>query len=72
MNFWNIARIMKEKLSCTGLNLLQNNGEAAGQTVHHIHMHMIPRYGTDGKNINWIPGEASVDELEALKQQITE
>ena len=38
-----VAGTMKEKLSCDGLNLVQNNGEAAGQTVMHFHLHIIPR-----------------------------
>ena len=42
---------MKEKLSCDGLNIVQNNGEAAGQTVQHFHMHLIPRYVNDGQKI---------------------
>ena len=33
---------MKEGLGCAGFNLVQNNGEAAGQTVMHFHMHVIP------------------------------
>ena len=42
-----IASKMKAVLNCDGLNLVQNNGEAAGQTVNHFHMHLIPRYVTD-------------------------
>lgn len=39
-----VAAMLKEKLHADGLNLVQNNGETAGQTVHHFHMHIIPRY----------------------------
>ena len=39
-----IARSMRDALKCDGLNLIQNNGEVAGQTVFHFHMHLIPRY----------------------------
>lgn len=63
---------MKEKLHCDGLNLVQNNGEAAGQTVPHFHLHLIPRYVGDGQNINWVPGESTQEELEIVKGQITE
>lgn len=35
---------MTEKLKCDGFNLVQNNGEVAGQTVFHFHLHLIPRY----------------------------
>ena len=40
---------MTEKLKCDGFNLLQNNGEIAGQTVFHFHLHLVPRY-KDMKN----------------------
>ena len=63
---------MTEVLQCDGYNIVQNNGEAAGQTVPHFHLHLIPRYKGDGQNINWVPGEASQDELEAVRKEITE
>lgn len=44
-----LATHMTEKLGCDGFNLIQNNGEVAGQTVFHFHLHLIPRY-KDGKN----------------------
>ena len=44
-----LAIHMTEKLNCDGFNLLQNNGEVAGQTVFHFHLHLIPRY-KNGKN----------------------
>lgn len=67
-----VASQMTEKLNCEGLNLVQNNGEVAGQTVHHFHLHMIPRYANDGQRINWVPGEPSQEELEATRKQIVE
>ena len=36
------AVLLKDKLGADGLNLVQNNGETAGQTVHHFHIHVIP------------------------------
>jgi histidine triad (HIT) family protein len=42
-----IAKAQMEALKCDGINLLQNNGEAAGQTVNHFHIHLIPRYKDD-------------------------
>ena len=47
-----MATKMTEKLHCDGLNIVQNNGEAAGQTVRHFHMHLIPRYENDGDSQN--------------------
>lgn len=43
-----MADKMMKRLGCEGLNVVQNNGEMAGQTVFHFHMHLIPRYRTDG------------------------
>lgn len=51
-----VATAMKEELGCAGLNLVQNNGEAAGQTVFHFHMHLIPRNQGDSVNVTWKPG----------------
>jgi histidine triad (HIT) family protein len=66
-----MAEVMTKKLACDGFNLVQNNGEAAGQTVPHFHMHLIPRYTDDGQEINWKPGEISGEELEEIKNIIT-
>ncbi len=63
---------MKEKLGADGLNLVQNNGPVAGQTVMHFHLHLIPRYENDGQHISWNPGEASHEELEEIRVQIVE
>ncbi len=66
-----MATKMTEKLHCDGFNLVQNNGEVAGQTVFHFHMHLIPRYHGDGQTIGWKPGKPEDAELEAVKQEIT-
>lgn len=68
----NMAGRMTDKLQADGFNLVQNNGEAAGQTVMHFHLHLIPRYQNDGQHILWKPGTASEAELEAVREQITE
>lgn len=67
-----MAGLMTDKLGCDGFNVVQNNGEAAGQTVKHFHIHLIPRYKDDGQHILWEPGEVSQDELELIKRQITD
>ena len=48
---------LTEELGCDGLNLVQNNGEAAGQTVFHFHMHLIPRMNNDKVGVTWNPGK---------------
>lgn len=65
-----MAATMTQRLGCEGLNLVQNNGELAGQTVFHFHMHLIPRYRTDGQTIGWKPQEVSQEELEEVYRQI--
>lgn len=67
-----VANMMRKNLKCDGLNLVQNNGEVAGQTVMHFHMHMIPRYVNDGQLIGWKPGEPSQEELENICRQIVQ
>ncbi len=67
-----MACIMQKKLHCAGLNLVQNNGAVAGQTVEHFHLHVIPRYPDDGQSIGWVPGEPSQEELEAVRKEIAE
>ena len=63
-----VATAMKETLNCDGVNIVQNNGEVAGQTVFHFHMHMIPRYKNDNVGLGWHMGELS----EADKNEILE
>ncbi len=51
---------------CDGYNVLQNNGEVAGQTVFHFHMHLIPRYDGEKTIIDWDHKEFSDDEMKAI------
>ena len=52
-----VAARIKEETNCDGINIVQNNGLAAGQTVFHFHIHIIPRYEGDGAMVGWTPGE---------------
>lgn len=61
-----LAGKMMERLGADGFNLVQNNGEAAGQTVMHFHLHLIPRYKDDNQHILWEPGKAEDEELKAI------
>jgi histidine triad (HIT) family protein len=63
-----MAGKMRDVLKCDGFNLVQNNGTAAGQTVFHFHIHLIPRYENDGAGITWPQGSLSEeDKNEILK-----
>ena len=64
-----LATKMTVALNCDGFNLLQNNGETAGQTMFHFHMHLIPRYEGDNAGIAaWKQGTLE----DAVKEQIIE
>ena len=58
---------MKERLGCDGINVVQNNGSEAGQTVFHFHIHLIPRYAENRADIvSWVPGTLT----DAVKNEI--
>lgn len=65
-----IANALKESLGYDGLNIVQNNGEAAGQTVFHFHMHLVPRYKDDTVKVGWVPGSISDDKVKELMKTI--
>ena len=65
-----LAIALKEELDCDGINILQNNEEAAGQTVFHLHMHVIPRYYSDEINIKWTPSESDSEGLSEMAKNI--
>ena len=67
-----IATAVKEVTGCDGVNVLENNGEAAGQTVLHFHVHLIPRYRQDAELFKYQPGKPDEKELEEIKKLITE
>ena len=65
-----LAIRMTEKLGADGFNIIQNNNEAAGQTVPHYHVHLIPRYQNDGQHILWNPGEMPAEEMDEILNKI--
>lgn len=52
-----MASKLTDAMGCEGFNIVQNNGEIAGQTVFHFHMHLIPRYKGDKVGLTWTPGK---------------
>lgn len=67
-----LATKMTEVLNCDGFNLIQNNGEVAGQTVFHFHLHLIPRYKNDGneEKMCWNHAEFSDEEMKEIREQL--
>jgi histidine triad (HIT) family protein len=61
---------MTDVLGCDGYNLVQNNGEAAGQTVFHFHMHLIPRYKKDKAGFGWNMGTLTDKDKEDILSKI--
>ncbi|WP_174616213.1 HIT family protein [Virgibacillus ihumii] len=70
-----IAAAIKERYSPIGMNLLNNNEEPADQSVFHLHIHIIPRYGDgDGFSSNWNThgDDYSTEELQQIAAAINE
>ncbi|GBX91850.1 TPA: HIT family protein [Staphylococcus aureus] len=67
-----VANAIKRAFNPDGLNIIQNNGEFADQSVFHIHLHLIPRYENDidGFGYKWETHEDILDN--DAKQQIAE
>ena len=68
----NMITKLKDIVGCDGYNVLQNNGEVAGQTVFHFHMHLIPRYENDEVNIGWKLGTLTDDVKELVVSKMNE
>lgn len=65
-----VGLAIKKATNCEGINILNNNGEAAGQTVFHCHIHIIPRYSNDSLKIEFGSIETSKEEFELLQNNI--
>ncbi|MBD5156628.1 MAG: HIT family protein [Butyrivibrio sp.] len=64
------GRALKEAFGCDGINILQNNGEAAGQTVFHLHVHVIPRWEKDTVQFEYKKNSFSDEEMKATAADI--
>ena len=61
-----VAGRLVERLACDGVSIVQSNGSAAGQTVFHYHVHVIPRFEHDALRAMWLPTEPEQSELAAM------
>ena len=65
-----LARRMKERLGCDGINLLNSCEPAAWQTVFHFHIHVIPRYDDDPLELPTRPQQAEAEDLEKVAKEL--
>ena len=66
-----LATHMTQKLGCDGFNILQNNGEAAGQTVFHLHVHLVPRYSDGDSILTWSHVKFTDEEMAAIRDELS-
>ncbi|MDX8150889.1 HIT family protein [Patulibacter brassicae] len=66
-----VARRALDQLDAIGVNLLNNCGARAWQTVFHLHLHVIPRYEDDGMRLPWIPTPGDPDAIAAVHARLT-
>lgn len=64
-----IAAHLREALPCDGFNILQNNGAAAGQSVGHLHFHIVPRR-QGGESLSFVSREGDTEQLAALQARL--
>jgi histidine triad (HIT) family protein len=69
-----VARAIRAAFEPQGLSVYQANGAAAGQTVLHLHIHLVPRYEGDGMALTWPvknpPREKLVDYAEKIRAKL--
>lgn len=65
-----IGAAMEKSMNASGFNVVQNNGASAGQTVFHLHVHVIPRYDNGPSIVTWEPQDADAETLSQIADQI--
>lgn len=66
-----VAGLLRDALPLDGINLVQATGEAAWQTIFHLHVHVVPRYRGDPLQLPWRPSSPGKDELAAVYSRVT-
>lgn len=65
-----VAEAVKKATDCDGVNILQNNGEVAGQTVFHFHIHIIPRLKGDTVTMGFGDFKTDEDSIKGIAEEI--
>jgi len=60
-----------ERLGADGVNVIQNSGAAAWQSVLHYHVHVVPRYQDDPLRLPWTPAPGDPDEIAAVAKELS-
>lgn len=60
-----------DRLGAEGVNVIQNNGAAAWQSVFHYHVHVVPRYADDGIRLPWVPAPGDADAIAAAAKELS-
>lgn len=67
-----VGKGIMKATGCDGVNIIQNNREAAGQTVFHLHVHVIPRFVNDGIDFEYEHLELADSEFEQIAKKISD
>ncbi len=65
-----VAKALKKSLKIDNINMINNNGPLAGQTINHFHIHLIPRYDNDKVSLNFGENSFTAEELKSLSETI--
>jgi histidine triad (HIT) family protein len=65
-----LAIRVRERLGADGVNLFNSSEPAAGQTVFHFHVHVLPRYVGDPLQLPWRPAPGDAEEIARLAEQL--
>lgn len=65
-----LTKAISKTFNVTDFNILNNCGEVAGQSVHHFHIHIIPRYKDDGIKMKFTSHELTTEEFNKVKNDI--
>jgi histidine triad (HIT) family protein len=66
-----VAAAIDERLGTAGINLLNNCGAGAWQTVFHFHLHVVPRYADDPLTLPWVPAPGDREAIAATHATLT-
>jgi histidine triad (HIT) family protein len=65
-----VSRAIRDAFAPLGLSVYQANGKAAGQTVFHFHIHLVPRHEADGMALTWPVKNPSREKLAEYAEKI--